>query len=65
MDKIRVYQHCSKKHLKRYLGEFDFRYSYRQKLGYDDEQRTLIALKGIEGRRLTYRRPDSGEELYK
>jgi len=34
-----VYQHCSEKHLHRYLAEFDFRYSYRVKLGYGDEAR--------------------------
>jgi hypothetical protein len=28
-----VYQHCGKKHLHRYLAEFDFRYSYRVALG--------------------------------
>lgn len=50
-----VYQHCSKQHLKRYLGEYDFRYNYREKLGYDDLARTNIALKGIEGKSLTYR----------
>ena len=27
-----VYQHCSEKHLHRYLGEFDFRYSNRVRL---------------------------------
>jgi hypothetical protein len=42
--------------LKRYLTEFDFRYNHRASLGIEDEQRTLAALKGIEGRRLTYRR---------
>ena len=30
-----VYQHCSEKHLHRYLAEFDFRYNYRQALGYE------------------------------
>jgi transposase-like protein len=50
-----VYQHCSKQHLKRYLGEYDFRYNHREKLGYDDLARTNIALKGIEGKRLLYR----------
>ena len=28
-----VHQHCSEKHLHRYLAEFDFRYSNRTKLG--------------------------------
>ncbi len=50
-----VYQHCSEKHLHRYLAEFDFRYSNRVKLGVDDEARTVRALEGIKGKRLTYR----------
>jgi transposase-like protein len=50
-----VYQHCSEKHLHRYLAEFDFRYSNRIKLGVDDSERTARALKGIVGKRLTYR----------
>ena len=51
-----VYQHCSEKHLHRYLAEFDFRYSNRVKLGVDDTERTLRAIHGAEGKRLTYRR---------
>ena len=50
-----VYQHCGKQHLKRYVGEFDFRYNHRVRLGIDDAARTLAALQGIEGKRLTYR----------
>lgn len=53
-----VYQHCGKKHLHRYLAEFDFRYSNRMKLGIDDSRRASIALKGVSGKRLTYRRID-------
>ncbi|HEX8342398.1 MAG TPA: IS1595 family transposase [Tepidisphaeraceae bacterium] len=53
-----VYQHCAKKHLHRYLAEFDFRYSYRIANGFDDRARAVEGLKGIVGRRLTYRRPD-------
>ena len=53
---IGTYQHCGEQHLKRYLTEFDFRYSNRKALGVDDAQRAEIALKGIQGRRLTYRR---------
>jgi len=52
-----VYQHCKEKHLHRYLAEFDFRYSNRIKLGVNDTARAALALKGIEGKRLTYRRP--------
>ena len=54
-----VYQHCSEQHLARYLDEFSFRYSYRVKLGYDDATRTELAIKGAEGKRLTYRRTGS------
>lgn len=51
-----VYQHCSETHLQRYLDEFSFRYSYRVKLGIDDSTRTMLAIRGAEGKRLTYRR---------
>jgi hypothetical protein len=54
-----VYQHCKEKHLHRYLSEFDFRYSNRVALGVDDQARAEKALKGISGKRLTYRGPDS------
>jgi len=50
-----VYQHCSEKHLHRYVAEFDFRYNNRVKLGVDDVARTVNALHGIVGKRLTYR----------
>ncbi len=50
-----VYQHCSEKHLHRYLAEFDFRYNNRVKLRIDDTARSIAALHGIVGRRLTYR----------
>jgi transposase-like protein len=53
-----VYHHVSQQHLRRYLCEFDFRYNERAKLGVTDEQRTLKALQGIAGKRLTYRRTD-------
>jgi len=52
-----IYQHCSEKHLHRYLSEFDFRYSNRVALGVNDEARAEKALQGIAGKRLTYRRP--------
>jgi transposase-like protein len=50
-----VYQHCSEKHLHRYLAEFDFRYCNRVALGVHDDERTGRALRGIIGKRLTYR----------
>jgi transposase-like protein len=54
-----VYQHCAEKHLHRYLAEFDFRYNNRVALGVNDRARADAALKGIVGKRVTYRWPDS------
>jgi transposase-like protein len=56
---IGIYQHCGEQHLQRYLDEFDFRYSNRAALGVDDKERAIRALKGIEGKRLTYGGPRS------
>ncbi|HEY1225511.1 MAG TPA: IS1595 family transposase [Brevundimonas sp.] len=53
-----VYQHCSEKHLNRYVTEFGFRHNTRALLGFDDAARTNAALKGTVGKRLTYRRTD-------
>jgi transposase-like protein len=50
-----IYQHCSEKHLHRYVAEFDFRYNNRIKRRVDDTKRTGEALRGIVGKRLTYR----------
>lgn len=55
-----VYQHVSEAHLKRYLVEFDFRYSNRIKLGIDDQTRSDLALAGVKGKRLTYRTTRGG-----
>jgi hypothetical protein len=49
-----VYQHVSEAHLHRYLNEFEFRYSYRIKTGFDDVKRADLALEGMKGKRLTY-----------
>lgn len=54
-----IYQHCSEKHLVKYLAEFDFRYNNREALGVNDSKRTEQALKGARGKRLTYRRIDT------
>ncbi len=50
-----TYQHCQEKHLHRYAAEFDFRYNNRIALGIDDVSRAEVAVKGIVGKRLTYR----------
>ncbi len=49
-----VYQHVSEAHLHRYLSEFDFRYTNRERLGVNDTACASIALEGAKGRRLTY-----------
>lgn len=46
-----VYQHVSKRHLRRYVGEFDFRYNNRK---ISDTERTAIALRQTAGKRLLY-----------
>ena len=50
-------------HLHRYLSEFQFRYNARK---IEDGLRTALAIKGAEGKRLTYReqvgRDSDGEE---
>jgi transposase-like protein len=51
---IGTYHHMSSTHMHRYLAEFDFRYSTKTT---SDGERTDNALKGIAGKRLTYRRP--------
>jgi hypothetical protein len=55
-----VYQHCSEKHLHRYVAEFEFRYNNRTALGVEDGERSRQALRGLIGKRLTYRRFDCG-----
>jgi transposase-like protein len=50
-----IYQHCDEHHLHRYLAEFDFRYNARTALCVDDTTRADKALKGVVGKRLTYR----------
>ena len=51
---VGIYQHVDKKHLDRYLAEFDFRQNTREKLGVNDVQRAELALQGFAGKRLTY-----------
>jgi transposase-like protein len=49
------YFHVSPAHLHRYAAEFDFRHNNRERLGVDDATRADLALKGVVGKRLTYR----------
>jgi transposase-like protein len=57
-----VYHHVSAQHLKRYLGEFDFRYNERTALGVEDVERATKVVKGVVGKRLTYKQPVDGSE---
>jgi transposase-like protein len=50
---IGTYHHMSEAHLGRYCAEFDFRYNTRK---ITDGERAALALAGMEGKRLTYRR---------
>tara|TARA_R110002072_G_scaffold4245_4_gene29978 strand:+ start:304 stop:1305 length:1002 start_codon:yes stop_codon:yes gene_type:complete len=49
-----IYHSVSKEHLHRYMSEYEFRYNYRHM---EDGERTLLAIKGAEGKRLMYREP--------
>ncbi len=53
---IGTYHHCGAQHLQRYVTEFDFRYNNRT---VTDVERSDNALKGIQGKRLTYRRTEA------
>ena len=55
---IKAHIAVSDQHLNRYVAESVFRYSNRK---ISDFERAEEALKGIEGKRLTYRRSDEGD----
>jgi transposase-like protein len=50
-----THHNVSEAHLSRYLAEWDFKWNTRK---VSDGERAALALKGIEGKRLTYRRPN-------
>ena len=49
---VGTFHHVGEQHLQRYVDEFDFRYNVRKA---SDAERAIKALKGISGKRLTYR----------
>lgn len=49
-----TFHHVGRSYLQQYLNEFDFRYNARK---VSDSERTMWALKAIEGKRLTLREP--------
>ncbi|MGH6985458.1 MAG: IS1595 family transposase [Caulobacteraceae bacterium] len=51
-----TFHHVSAQHLKRYVGEFDYRYNTRTALGFTDFERFTASVPGVVGKRLTYRR---------
>lgn len=56
-----TFHNVSEQHLQRYATEFDFKWNNRIALGIDDIQRTATALKGIIGKRLTYRQTNQAQ----
>ena len=50
-----IYQHCGKRHLHRYVAEFEFRYNNRSANGIEDHGRAVAAVVGAAGKRLLYR----------
>ncbi|MEM9751763.1 MAG: IS1595 family transposase [Planctomycetota bacterium] len=51
-----VYHNVSRKHLQRYVDEFEFRYNHRKM---EDGERTVAAIRGSVGKRLMYHEPIS------
>lgn len=54
---IGIYHNVSKKHLHRYLAEYDFRWNVRKM---NDGDRTTLAIQKADGKRLMYREPIAG-----
>ena len=54
-----TFHSVSERHLQRYATEFDFKWNFRSANGFNDVERADATLKGIAGKRLTYRRTDS------
>jgi hypothetical protein len=52
-----TFHSVSRKHLHRYLAEFDFRYNARR---IDDGERTAIAIRSASGKRLQYKEQVAG-----
>ena len=56
---VGAFHHVSPEHLSRYCDEVAFRWDRREM---DDADRTIEAIKGAEGKRLTYRRTCGGQK---
>ncbi len=55
---VGTFHHVDARHLFRYVGEFDFRYNHRK---LTDAERTIMALRGVTGKRLLYRESVNGK----
>lgn len=53
---VGIFHNVSKRHLHRYLAGADFRYSHRK---LEDGERTALAIRSADGKRLMYREPIS------
>jgi transposase-like protein len=51
-----IYHNVSREHLHRYLWQFDFLWNYRK---LNDGERTIIAIRQSEGKRLVYKSPSA------
>lgn len=54
---VGTFHSVSKRHLHRYVSEFEYRYNTRK---LDDGERTVLAIKKAQGKRLLYREPANG-----
>ena len=51
---VGTFHNVSRKHLQRYVDEFEFRYNHRK---LEDGERVIAAIAGAQGKRLMYREP--------
>jgi len=51
---VGTFHAVSKRHLHRYVNEFAFRWNHRR---VEDGERTVAAIRGAVGKRLTYKQP--------
>jgi transposase-like protein len=58
---VGIYHSISKEYLHRYLWQYDFLWNNRQM---NDGERTIAAIKGAEGKRLTYKEPMAQQQAY-
>ena len=59
-----AFHSVSERHLQRYANEFDFSWNFRSANCFNDIERADAALKGIAGKRLTYRRTSGKQEAH-